>query len=72
MVYSVFTFIFLYVFIRYEASLVLRRSCLGELVLGDVLKILEIIITVKKWIIIHPQSGWQPITISLSEIEDDD
>ncbi|MED6205831.1 hypothetical protein PIB30_021297 [Stylosanthes scabra] len=49
---------------RYEASLVLRRSCMEEEVLGNVLKILEMIISVKKWII-HNHSGWQPITIAL-------
>ncbi|XP_004494465.1 uncharacterized protein [Cicer arietinum] len=51
---------------RYEASLILKVLCLGELVLGDVLKILEIIITVKKWIL-HNHFGWQPITISLTD-----
>ncbi|TKY61663.1 Meiosis arrest female protein 1 [Spatholobus suberectus] len=55
---------------RYEACLVLRRSCLGELVLGDVLKILEMMITVKKWII-HHHCGWQPITITLMESKGD-
>jgi len=44
--------------------------CLEELVLGDVLKILEIIITIKKWIIPY-HSRWQPITISLTEAKDD-
>ncbi|XP_054808443.1 uncharacterized protein LOC129310578 [Prosopis cineraria] len=51
---------------RYEASLILRKECLKELMLGEVLQILNMIITVKKWIII-PQSGWQPITIMLKE-----
>lgn len=41
-----------------------------EVVLGEVLKILEMIITVKKWII-HSHSGWQPIAITLKEIRDD-
>ncbi|MED6146248.1 hypothetical protein PIB30_032748 [Stylosanthes scabra] len=49
---------------RYEASLILRRLCMEEEVLGNVLKILEMIISIKKWII-HNQSGWQPITITL-------
>ncbi|KAK7397012.1 hypothetical protein VNO78_18176 [Psophocarpus tetragonolobus] len=51
---------------RYEASLILKKSCLGEVVLGNVLKILEMMIAVKKWII-HHHSGWQPITITLKE-----
>ncbi|AES82259.2 putative meiosis arrest female protein [Medicago truncatula] len=55
---------------RYEASLILKKLCLEELVLGDVLKILEIIITIKKWIIPY-HSRWQPITISLTETNDD-
>ncbi|CAJ2631848.1 unnamed protein product [Trifolium pratense] len=56
---------------RYEASLILKRLCLEELVLGDVLKILEIIITTKKWIIPDYHSKWQPISISLPEAKDD-
>nr|KYP71737.1 hypothetical protein KK1_011007 [Cajanus cajan] len=56
---------------RYEASLFIKRSCLEELVLGDVLKILEMIINVKEWII-HSCCGWQPITITLAESKGDD
>ncbi|KAF7818084.1 Endonuclease or glycosyl hydrolase with C2H2-type zinc finger domain, putative isoform 1 [Senna tora] len=55
---------------RYEASLILRKECLKELKLGDVLQILNTIITAKKWII-HHQSGWQPVTITLTETRDD-
>ncbi|RDY03615.1 Meiosis regulator and mRNA stability factor 1, partial [Mucuna pruriens] len=51
---------------RYEAGLILKTSCLEELVLGDLLKILELMITAKKWII-HHHCGWQPITITLME-----
>ncbi|KAK7284526.1 hypothetical protein RJT34_19272 [Clitoria ternatea] len=51
---------------RYEASLNMRRSCLAELGLGDVLRILEMLITVMRWIIPH-HSGWQPITIAIKE-----
>ncbi|KAA8549025.1 hypothetical protein F0562_000709 [Nyssa sinensis] len=51
---------------RYEAALIMRNAYLRELALGDVLQILNMIITVKRWIIPH-QSGWQPITISLTE-----
>ncbi|CAK9145275.1 unnamed protein product [Ilex paraguariensis] len=52
---------------RYEAALILKKACLKELALGDVLQILDMIITVKRWII-NPQSGWQPMTITLAEI----
>lgn len=38
--------------------------------LGEVLKILEMIITIKKWII-HHHSGWQPITITFMETKGD-
>ncbi|KAK7259142.1 hypothetical protein RIF29_24741 [Crotalaria pallida] len=55
---------------RYEAALILRRSCLTELVLGEVLQILEMIITNKKWII-HHHSGWRPITFADMETKDD-
>ncbi|CAJ1873731.1 unnamed protein product [Sphenostylis stenocarpa] len=55
---------------RFEACLILKRSCLEEVVLGDALKILEMMITVKKWII-HHHSGWQPITIRLKESKGD-
>ncbi|GMI98926.1 hypothetical protein like AT3G62200 [Hibiscus trionum] len=49
---------------RYEAALALRKACLEEFALGDVLQILNMIIAMKKWII-HHQSGWQPITVTL-------
>ncbi|GLU07174.1 hypothetical protein SLE2022_241410 [Rubroshorea leprosula] len=51
---------------RYEAALALKKACLEELALGDVLQILNMIVAVKKWIINHP-SGWQPIKIILAE-----
>ncbi|KAK8497599.1 hypothetical protein V6N12_037470 [Hibiscus sabdariffa] len=49
---------------RYEAALALRKACLEEFALGDVLQILNMIIAMKKWIV-HHQSGWQPITVTL-------
>ncbi|KAG6704261.1 hypothetical protein I3843_07G122400 [Carya illinoinensis] len=53
---------------RYEAALTLRKECLEEhaFALGDVLQILNMVISVKRWII-HHHSGWQPITIILPE-----
>ncbi|EOA23576.1 hypothetical protein CARUB_v10016771mg [Capsella rubella] len=50
---------------RYEAAQVLKRECLQELTLGDILQILNITATTKKWIT-HHQTGWKPITISLA------
>ncbi|XP_057461695.1 uncharacterized protein LOC130751949 [Actinidia eriantha] len=55
---------------RYEAAWILKSMCLKELALGDVLQILNIIITMKRWIL-HHQSGWQPITITLPELDTD-
>ncbi|PHT91608.1 hypothetical protein T459_06721 [Capsicum annuum] len=54
---------------RYEAALILRNACLKDLTLGEVLQILNMIITVKRWIRTH--SDWQPITITLPETNND-
>ncbi|KAF8392675.1 hypothetical protein HHK36_023024 [Tetracentron sinense] len=55
---------------RYEAAIILKNLCLKELALGDILLILDMVITIKRWIIPSP-SGWQPITISLAEVNTD-
>lgn len=55
-----------FVHYRYEAATILRKACAEELALGCVLQILNMIISMKKWILLH-QSGWQPITIALEE-----
>ncbi|KAH7666550.1 Meiosis regulator and mRNA stability factor 1 protein [Dioscorea alata] len=49
---------------RYQAAVALKRSCLKNLVVGDVLQILHAVINVKKWIIPH-SSGWHPLSINL-------
>ncbi|PRQ45070.1 putative meiosis arrest female protein [Rosa chinensis] len=51
---------------KYEAATILKKNCLQELALGEVLQILNMSIAMKKWII-HHQSGWQPISITLPE-----
>ncbi|XP_044479201.1 uncharacterized protein LOC123206123 isoform X2 [Mangifera indica] len=51
---------------RYEAGTILKNMCLTELTLGDILQILNMVITIKKWII-HNQAGWQPIIIAVAE-----
>lgn len=51
---------------RYEAALSLKKACLKELALGEVLQILNMAIGMRKWIV-HHHSGWQPITITLAE-----
>ncbi|KAK1293239.1 hypothetical protein QJS10_CPB17g00881 [Acorus calamus] len=50
---------------RYHAATMLKKlNCLENLVLGDMLKILTVIITVRKWIAPH-KSGWKPLSITL-------
>ncbi|GFY94623.1 putative endonuclease or glycosyl hydrolase [Actinidia rufa] len=51
---------------RYEAATIMKKMCLKELALGDVLQILHLVINAKKWITQH-QSGWQPININVPE-----
>ncbi|KAF8015328.1 hypothetical protein BT93_H0977 [Corymbia citriodora subsp. variegata] len=51
---------------RYEAGTTMKNMCLKQLALGDVLRILNIILTAKRWIV-HHQSGWQPLKITLQE-----
>ncbi|KAI4374050.1 hypothetical protein MLD38_012094 [Melastoma candidum] len=51
---------------RYEAATIIKQMCLKEYVLGDILRILNIMVTEKKWMIL-PQSGWQPLEITLAE-----
>ncbi|PKI35570.1 uncharacterized protein LOC116196201 isoform X1 [Punica granatum] len=51
---------------RYEAALILQKLCIPELTMGHVLQILNIICTVKRWIVPH-KTGWQPISITLEE-----
>ncbi|CAH2063114.1 unnamed protein product [Thlaspi arvense] len=49
----------------YEAAQVLKKECLKEYTLGDIVHILNITATSKKWITYH-QTGWKPITINLA------
>nr|GMD03513.1 Meiosis arrest female protein [Ipomoea batatas] len=51
---------------RYEAATIIKKMCLKELALGEILQILHMIINMKKWIM-HHHSGWQPIKIALAE-----
>ncbi|KAL2993835.1 hypothetical protein AAZX31_10G134700 [Glycine max] len=55
---------------KYEAGIVIRNMCLKNHALGDVLQILNMLITIKKWIV-HQQSGWQPLNITLTEVNSD-
>ncbi|XP_044498719.1 uncharacterized protein LOC123220537 [Mangifera indica] len=51
----------------YEAGTILKNMCLKEFTLGDILQILNMVITIKKWIV-HGQTGWQPINIAVAEL----
>ncbi|KVI11237.1 uncharacterized protein LOC112506769 isoform X1 [Cynara cardunculus var. scolymus] len=51
---------------RYEAATIIKNRCLKDAALGDILQILNLAISGKKWIIHHP-SGWQPVSIALPE-----
>ncbi|KAG4913841.1 hypothetical protein JHK82_054428 [Glycine max] len=51
---------------KYEAGIVIKSMCFKDLALGDVLQILNMLITHKKWVTHHP-SGWQPLNITLPE-----
>ncbi|KAL3538343.1 hypothetical protein ACH5RR_001709 [Cinchona calisaya] len=55
---------------RYEAAIVIKTTCLKELALGEILRILYMVINMKRWIT-HHQSGWQPVKIVLAETNPD-
>ncbi|GFZ09580.1 putative endonuclease or glycosyl hydrolase [Actinidia rufa] len=55
---------------RYEAATIMKKMCLKELALGNVLQILHLVINAKKWITQHP-SGWQPVNINVPESSPD-
>ncbi|OVA16659.1 NYN domain [Macleaya cordata] len=38
---------------RYEAATILKNSCLKDLVLGDIIQILTMVISIKRWIVAH-------------------
>ncbi|XP_027935798.1 uncharacterized protein LOC114190919 [Vigna unguiculata] len=54
---------------KYEAGIVIKNMCLKDHALGDVLQILSLAISYKKWIV-HQQLGWQPVNITLAEKSD--
>ncbi|XP_021306010.1 uncharacterized protein LOC8082600 isoform X2 [Sorghum bicolor] len=47
---------------RYQAAMILKRSCMQQYALGDILQVLHIVIVRKKWLVPHP-SGWQPLSL---------
>ncbi|KAL3843580.1 hypothetical protein ACJIZ3_000983 [Penstemon smallii] len=56
---------------RYEAATIMKKMCLKELCLGEILQILHMVINMKRWLIHNYQSGWQPIKVTLAEINPD-
>jgi hypothetical protein len=48
---------------RYQAATILKKSCLKNLVLAEILQVLNIIISTKKWFVPH-SSGWQPLSFN--------
>ncbi|KAH6835924.1 putative endonuclease or glycosyl hydrolase [Perilla frutescens var. hirtella] len=56
---------------RYEAATIMKRMCLKELPLGEILQILQMVINMKKWIIYNYQSGWKPIKVAVAEFNPD-
>ncbi|CAD6203765.1 unnamed protein product [Miscanthus lutarioriparius] len=46
---------------RYQAAMILKRSCMQQYALGDILQVLHIVIVRKKWLVPH-SSGWQPLS----------
>ncbi|XP_051132655.1 uncharacterized protein LOC127252506 [Andrographis paniculata] len=53
---------------RYEAATIMKKMCLKEIPLGEILQILHMVVNMKKWIICNYQSGWKPIKITVAEI----
>ncbi|XP_047322557.1 uncharacterized protein LOC124926388 isoform X2 [Impatiens glandulifera] len=51
---------------KYEAATIIKRICLKELSLGEILHIIQLMVHTKKWIT-HNPSGWQPLNIKLVE-----
>lgn len=51
---------------RYEAATIIKNTCLKDTAVGDILQLLHLAISVKKWII-HGPLGWQPVSITLPE-----
>ncbi|KAL5714601.1 hypothetical protein ACHQM5_016539 [Ranunculus cassubicifolius] len=54
---------------QYEAATILKSSCLTKYVLGNVLQILHMLISSKKWIAVHG-NDWQPINITVGSKSD--
>uniref|UniRef100_A0A0A9ABU2 OST-HTH associated domain-containing protein n=1 Tax=Arundo donax TaxID=35708 RepID=A0A0A9ABU2_ARUDO len=52
---------------RYQAAMILKRSCLQHYAFGDVLQVLHIAIVRKKWLAPH-SSGWQPLSLNTTAV----
>ncbi|KAI3445478.1 hypothetical protein Pfo_002143 [Paulownia fortunei] len=56
---------------RYEAATIMKKMCLKEISLGEILQILNMVINMKKWITCNYQSGWKPIKVTVAEVNPD-
>lgn len=56
---------------RYEAATIMKKMCLKELPLGEILQVLQMVINMKKWITYNYQSGWKPIKVAVAEFSPD-
>ncbi|KAL6878355.1 hypothetical protein ACP4OV_012525 [Aristida adscensionis] len=52
---------------RYQAAMILKKSCLQHCALGEVLQVLHIAIARKKWLVPH-SSGWQPLSLNTTVV----
>lgn len=55
---------------RYEAGTIVKNMCLKELSLGDIFRLLEIVVNIKRWMV-HHKLGWQPVLVILPESKTD-
>ncbi|KAL8555061.1 hypothetical protein ACS0TY_003021 [Phlomoides rotata] len=56
---------------RFEAARIMKKMCLKELSLGEILQILHMVVNMKKWIIYNYQTGWKPIKVTVAEFNPD-
>ncbi|KAL6841912.1 hypothetical protein ACP4OV_028424 [Aristida adscensionis] len=53
---------------RYQAAILLKKTCVKDLALAEVLQVLHIIINTKKWFVPH-SSGWQPLSFNIIVVD---
>ncbi|KAL6657521.1 hypothetical protein ACP70R_005301 [Stipagrostis hirtigluma subsp. patula] len=53
---------------RYQAATIIKKTCLKDLALAEVLQVLHISINTKKWFVPH-SSGWQPLSFNVIAVD---